>query len=210
MEKNTNKYIAASYMLYDVTDGKKELVEQTTEDRPFDFISGMGIALEAFENALIELDKGDKFDFTLTPEQAYGEYNNEHVLDLDKGIFTINGKFDAEHIYKDAIVPLQNQEGNRFNGRVLDITDNKVKMDLNHPLAGKHLHFTGEIKDCHEASAAEVAEYAKILSGEGGCDGCGGGCGEGGCNCGEGECNCGEGKHGEHHHDGHCGGGCHH
>ena len=203
MEKNTNKYIAASYTLYDVTGGKKELVEQTTEDRPFDFISGMGIALEAFEQMLTELNKGDKFDFTLTPEQAYGEYNDEHVLDLDKGIFAINGKFDEERIYKDAIVPLQNQEGNRFNGRVLEITDNKVKVDFNHPLAGKHLHFVGEIKDCREASAAEIAEYAKMLSGEGGCSGCGGGCGEGGCSCGEG-------KHGEHHHDGHCSGGCCH
>ena len=49
MEQNNNKYIAASYALYDVTDGKKELVEETIEGRPFEFISGFGITIPAFE-----------------------------------------------------------------------------------------------------------------------------------------------------------------
>ena len=41
MDNNQNKYIAVSYMLYDVTDGKQELIEQTSEDRPFDFLSAL-------------------------------------------------------------------------------------------------------------------------------------------------------------------------
>jgi FKBP-type peptidyl-prolyl cis-trans isomerase SlyD len=71
--------------------------------------------------------------FTLTPEQAYGGYVEERVLDLDKQIFTIDGHFDSERIHKDAIVPLQNEDGNRFMGHVLDISEDKVKVDLNHP-----------------------------------------------------------------------------
>src|SRR3712207_2117889 len=92
MDKKKNMYIAASYQLYDVSNGKNELLEETTENRPFDFISGMGIALEAFENALNDLKEGDKFDFILTPAEAYGDYNEEHVTDLDKAIFTRDGK----------------------------------------------------------------------------------------------------------------------
>lgn len=57
MEQNNNKYIAASYALYDVTDGKKELVEETIEGRPFEFISGFGITIPAFEQALVDLKK---------------------------------------------------------------------------------------------------------------------------------------------------------
>ena len=70
MDKKKNMYVAASYQLYDVTDGKNELLEETSEGQPFDFISGMGIALETFENALVDLHEGDKFDFTLAPAEA--------------------------------------------------------------------------------------------------------------------------------------------
>ena len=194
MDKKKNMYVAASYQLYDVTDGQNELLEETSEGQPFDFISGMGIALETFENALVDLHEGDKFDFTLAPAEAYGDYNPEHVTDLDKAVFTRNGKFDDEYVYVGAIVPLQNEEGQRFNGHVLAITDNAVKMDFNHPLAGKTLNFKGEIKNIHEASAEEMADYVNAFSKGcgGGCDGCGGGC-QDGDGCGSGGCggNCG-------------------
>ncbi len=190
MDKKNNKYIAASYKLYDITDGKSELLEQTSNDRPFDFISGLGVALEAFENEITKYSKGDKCEFTLTPEQAYGEYVMAHVIDLDKEMFSINGKFDDEHIFVDAIVPLQNADGNRFNGKVLEITNDKVKMDLNHPLAGKTLQFDVEILESRDASNEEVADYVNKMNGHhcgGECGGdcnCNGNCEEGGCgNC---------------------------
>lgn len=192
MNKNNNKYIAVSYKLYDITDGQSTLLEQTADDTPFDFISGLGIALETFENEITKHSKGEKCEFSLNPEQAYGEYVQAHVLDLDKEMFSIDGKFDDEHIFVDAIVPLQNADGNRFNGKVLSISDNKVKMDLNHPLAGKTLKFDVEILENREASNEEVAEYVNKLHSHhcgGNCGGdcnCNGDCEDGGCgNCGK-------------------------
>lgn len=195
MDKITNKYIAVSYQLFDTTKQNPVLIEETSNDAPFDFISGLGIALETFENKVINLNKGDKFEFDLTPDQAYGEFVQERVVTLDKSIFEIDGKFDSEHIVKDAIIPLQNADGNRFNGRVMEITDKNVVIDLNHPLAGKTLHFTGEIKESRIATPEEVAEYVKSLQGGhcgGGCENCGGHCGEdgekeGGCCGGHGD-----------------------
>ena len=193
MEQN-NKYISVSYALYDTTEGKSELVEQTTDEQKFIFISGMGVTLPAFENAIAGLAQGEQFDFTLTPEEAYGERFEERIIELDKGVFCINGQFDAQHVQVGAIIPLQNEDGNRFNGVVLAITDQKVKIDLNHPLAGKTLNFKGVIEESREATAEEISKMAQMLSGEGGCGGCNGSCGEGGCNngsCGEGGCgNC--------------------
>ena len=204
----SNKFISVSYQLYDITDGKSDLIEQTSDERPFIFVSGMGVTLPAFEEQIVNLAKGESFDFTLTPEQAYGAHYAERVIELEKEIFTINGQFDAQHVQVGAIIPLQNEDGNRFNGVVLEIGDSKVKIDLNHPLAGKMLNFKGEITESREATAEEVAGMAKLMSGEshGGCSGCNGHCGEG--ECGEGHCgregHCGgEGHHGE----GHCG--CH-
>lgn len=208
MEKQANKYIKASYQLYDVTDGTRELIEQTSDEAPFSFISGMGILLESFERQVADLAVGEKFDFELSPEQAYGEHVDNRVVDLDKEIFVVDGHFDDKNIYPDAIVPLQNEDGNRFNGQVVEITADKVKIDLNHPLAGRTLNFCGEILESREASNEEVATFVGQLSGQGGC-GCEGGCGSG---CGdhgeEGGC-CGQHKHdGGHHCGGHQGGGC--
>lgn len=204
MDNKRNKYIAVSYKLYTVENGKSELVEQTSAGKPFQFISGFGITLEEFEKQIAALEKGAEFDFSLTKEQAYGDYEPARVLDLDRDIFTINGHFDHEHIYKDAIVPLQNEDGNHFYGHVLEVGEEKVKMDLNHPLSGKTLNFKGVVEESREATEDEIQGLIKRLSGDGGCgcgcDDCGGECGDGGC----------EGGHHHHDHDGHCGCGCGH
>ena len=200
METN-NKFIVASYSLYDVTngdDGNEVLIEKTQDERPFIFVSGMGATLPSFEEEILKHAKDEEFDFVLEPEQAYGEHIDERVIELDKQIFTINGEFDAQHVKVGAVLPLQNEDGNRFLGLVLAISDDKVKIDLNHPLSGKKLNFCGEILESREATAEEVAHMAKLMSGEAG-GGCGGNCGDckdGGCkdgNCGDGGCeNCGK------------------
>ena len=82
----SNKFISVSYQLYDITEGKSDLIEQTSDERPFIFVSGMGVTLPAFEEQIVNLAKGESFDFTLTPEQAYGAHYAERVIDLEKEI----------------------------------------------------------------------------------------------------------------------------
>lgn len=216
MDKHSNKYIDASYRLYDVTDGQQELIEETRADQPFTFISGFGILLEDFERQVAELEAGEQFNFTLQPEQAYGAYDDEKVLELEKEVFYVDGRFDAQNVYQDAIIPLQDEEGKRYDGRVVSVTDSMVKVDMNHPLAGRTLKFEGKINISREATAEEIADFMEKVSSPGE-----GGCGEGGCGCGNGNGNgecCGNGHHhGEgghhcgHHHHGqghHCGHHC--
>ena len=131
MDNKTNKYIAVSYKLYVGAEDDRELIEEATTERPFSFITGFGFALDKFEEQMEATAKGEDFKLTLSKEEGYGEYHDELVLDLDREMFCINGHFDHEHIYQDAIVPLQNEQGERFNGRVMEISEDKVKMDLN-------------------------------------------------------------------------------
>lgn len=126
--KQQNKFIVVSYALYDVTNGdngEEMLIERTTDERPFIFISGMGVTLPAFEEKVVNLAKGEEFDFQLDPEQAYGQHYDERVLELDKQIFTVNGQFDAQHVQVGAIIPLQNEDGNHFNAVVKNISDTR-------------------------------------------------------------------------------------
>ena len=193
MEKAENKYITVAYKLYTVEDGEKEFTEEAPAAHPFQFISGLGMTLEAFESQLNTLNPGDKFDFTLTPEEAYGDYNEEHVIDLPKEIFLIDGKFDNEHVVEGAVVPLMTNDGQRINGSVVEVKEDVVVMDMNHPLAGCSLNFVGEVITSREATSAEITEAIQMMSGGcgGSCSGCGGGCADGDCgdSCGcEGGC----------------------
>lgn len=194
MEQTENKYITVAYKMYMLEDGEKEFGEEATADNPFPFITGMGLTLEAFENAVKDLEEGDEFDFTIPCAEAYGEYDEEHVIELPKGIFLVDGKFDDEHIVPDAIVPLMTAEGQRVNGSVVEVKDDVVVMDMNHPLAGCDLQFTGHVVCSRPATAEEVAHIASVMAGggcgggcNGGCGGCGGGCDDG-QGCGDGCC----------------------
>lgn len=191
-----HKYITVAYSLYtDNAEGVHELVEQAPVEHPFQFITELGVALEAFEAKLKDLNAGDEFDFTLSVDEAYGPYEQEHVIELPKSTFMLNGRFQKDVIFEGAVIPLVNADGNRFQGLVLEVKDEVVIIDLNHPLAGKELHFKGSVVTSREATDAEVTSLIKMMSGEGGC-GCGCGC-EGDCDC-EGGCSsegCGCGDH---------------
>lgn len=206
MENKTNKLIAAQYQLFTISDnGERKLVEETTKEQPFVFITGLDAALDALEERLENLKLGEKFDFELEKEKAFGEYETSRVIELNKEMFIVDGQFDSKNIFKGAQIPLKNEDGNFFIGTVLEIGDAAVKVDLNHPLAGKKLNFKGYIIENREATKDEIKTMLSHMNG-GGCGGDCGGC-EGGCGHHEGGC-------GHHEHeDGCCGhhehkGGC--
>jgi FKBP-type peptidyl-prolyl cis-trans isomerase SlyD len=183
MKITNNSVVNAEYELYvDGENGGLELMERATPEHPLNFIFGVGMMLPKFEQNLKGLEEGDSFDFTIANEDAYGEYDDEAIVELDRAIFEIDGKLDEEMVYEGNIVPLMDSEGNRLQAQVVSVTDTNVTVDLNHPLAGENLHFKGKILEVHEASEEEL----NALLG----NGCG--CGDD-CNCGEGNnaCGCG-------------------
>jgi len=166
-------------LIYDLTvtneDGEKELMERATTGQPLTFMFGMGTMLEAFEKNIEGLQTGDQFSFVLEPEEAYGEYYEENVVELPKTIFEVDGKFDEEHISEGETLPMMDSRGNRMMGSVLEVQEEVVVMDFNHPLAGETLHFDGEVIDVHEPTEEEI----KALTQED--DGCGCGCNDSSC-----------------------------
>ena len=168
-------------LTYDLT-VEGELMEKATKERPLTFLFGMGMMLEAFEKNLENVETGGKFAFTLTPTEAYGERNDQAIVELPKNIFEIDGKLDSETLKEGATLPMMDSNGNRLMGSVLEILPEVVVMDFNHPLAGETLHFEGEVIDVHEATAEEIAAITE----QGGCDceSCDSKHDENGCGCG--------------------------
>ena len=201
MQISDNKYVTITYDLNVGEGDERELMEQATVEQPLEFIFGTNSMLEAFEDQIRGLSQGDSFSFRLTPEEAYGDYDETKVIELPKNIFEIDGKVDEGVLFEGNTLPMMDSAGNRLMGSVVSIDDEVVTMDFNHPLAGEIMHFEGTVMGVREASVEEIA--ALFSSGGCGCGGCGsdeeGGCGcgsshdgeAGGCGCGSGGCgNC--------------------
>lgn len=194
MKISTHKFVSLTYDLNVGGEGEElELMERATVEQPLEFVFGTGSMLEAFEAQLENLSEGDTFNFDLSPDQAYGEYDDEYLVDLPRSMFEQDGKLNTEVVFEGNVLPMMDTNGNRLNGSVVSIGDETIKMDFNHPLAGETLHFSGKIQVVREATPEEIA----VLTASGGC-GCGSGCGCGdqsdGCGCGGHEssgCGCG-------------------
>lgn len=178
MKITANKLVTAEYELYvdGETAGELELMEKATVKEPIRFVYGVGMMLPTFEENLFGMQANDTFDFIIKAEDAYGLYDDESVLELDRAIFEIDGKLDEEMIFEGNVVPLMDNDGNRVNAQIVTISDTHVKVDLNHPLAGENLHFKGSVLEVREATEKELAALTS-----GGCHCGSGGCEEDGC-----------------------------
>lgn len=176
------KYVELGYDLYEVGANGEKLVHQTDAEDPEKIVYGVtrGVIIP-LEKAIEGLTAGDTFDVKVSAEEGFGPHDPEQVVELEKDLFEVDGKFDAEHIKKGAIVPMMTADGYRINGVVLEVSADKVKMDFNHPLAGKDIRFKGKIITVRDATAEELHPQQ-------GCGGCHGNCSDDSCGCDEGGC----------------------
>ena len=159
---NPNAVVGVSYQLK-LSNG--ELADEATSEQPLLFIHGIGQTLPDFDSKLSGLSIGDNFEFTLTAEQGYGEHNPNYVVDLEKQIFE-GPDVPEDLLTVGNMLPMQDQEGNPLDGKVLEVGDATVKMDFNHPLAGESLNFTGTVLSIREATPEELSHGH--VHGEGG------------------------------------------
>lgn len=176
------KFVAISYDLFDLTDGKEELVHQVTPQQPETMVYGVTpYVIEPLAAALKGLAKGDTFSVTIAPSEGFGEYRDDMLRteSVPREIFEEDGKLDEKKIYPGASLFLQTSVGQEVSAVVLSVGDKTVtvKVDFNHPLAGHTVRLDGKVDEVRDATAAETAAATDT--------GCGGGCG--GC-CGGGDC----------------------
>jgi FKBP-type peptidyl-prolyl cis-trans isomerase SlyD len=145
--------VSLTYDLYvDQQDGSEALQESATEEQPLTFLYGAGQMLPKFEENLSDLSTGDAYEFRLAAEDAYGNYDDEAVANLPKEMF--NGT-DVPEI--GSVLPLQDNNGNHFQGQVVSVAEDSVIVDLNHPMAGQVLHFKGNILNVRPATPEELS-----------------------------------------------------
>jgi len=134
-----------------------EVIETAEKNSPAQFLFGTGNLIPDFEENVGKLNQGDSFEFTIKSDNAYGPVNDQAVVDLPKSIFIVDGQLATDMLVVGNVVPMRDQEGNPLNGKVIEIGEETVKMDFNHPLAGVDLHFKGEVMDARDATQEEVS-----------------------------------------------------
>jgi len=173
-----NKKVAVAYELRTQAGG--EVVEVAGGETPFVFICGYEHALPKFEQELLGLKKGDSFEFNITAENAYGLRNEDMLIELPVNVFE---GIEEGMLKVGEILPMQDSLGRRLQGTVKEVSEENVKMDFNHPLAGEHLFFKGSVESIEDATDEEIAG---LNSGCGGsCSSCGSGCGDADGDCGD-------------------------
>lgn len=152
MNIQKNKVVELSFQLrLNSYDG--ELILEFSKEEPFKFIFGIGQLLESFENKLYGLSIGQTFKFMLPVVEAYGEVNEEAVINFHPSALNI----EKDYLYVGSVLPFKDDEGNEMEGTIVEINDNAISIDFNHPLAGKDLYFEGKVENVREATPEELA-----------------------------------------------------
>ncbi|MFQ6069463.1 MAG: peptidylprolyl isomerase [Candidatus Aminicenantales bacterium] len=114
--------------------------DSSKDGEPLQFEVGTGQIIEGLDKAVIGMHLGEKKSVTVNPEQGFGPYNENLLLEMPREKI-------PEHISPEIEMKLQlvDEKGNALPVVVKEISDDLIKLDANHPLAGKVLVFDIEL-----------------------------------------------------------------
>ena len=155
-----NVYVAFDYKL---TLDSGEEVDRSPDNEPLGFIIGSGQIIPGLEKGMMGMTIGDRSKISVEPEDAYGQVNPEMIGDVPRN------HFPSEMELKPGMMFQSQGPNGILSSHIKEIKDgNTVVIDLNHPLAGKKLHFDINIVEVRELTSEELSDLST---------GCGCGCG---------------------------------
>ncbi|MCX8021873.1 MAG: peptidylprolyl isomerase [Syntrophorhabdaceae bacterium] len=114
--------------------------DSSLDREPLEFTIGEGMVIPGFEKGVIGMHVGETKDISMTPDEAYGEYREDMIISVDRDNI-------PPHIKPEPgmILQIHAPHGGVTFVRVLDMDEQVVRLDANHPLAGKDLLFKVEL-----------------------------------------------------------------
>jgi len=132
---------------YTVSVNKGDIIDESPDTDPFEFYCGAGQLVPGFERALMGLRAGEKKEFTVPASEAYGERNDELIKRVARA--ALPKHIDVSEGMR---IPMRSPEGVELVCRILEVQDNLVVADFNHPLAGQELSCSVNVIDVRNAS----------------------------------------------------------
>ncbi|MBI9048853.1 MAG: peptidylprolyl isomerase [Anaerolineaceae bacterium] len=149
-----------------------EIIDTTDHSEPIQFIQGHGNIIPGLEKELHGLKIGDNKKVIVQPAEAYGEFDENAFTDVSKDQFPA----DFE-IRPGGEIRVRTVSGQFISAIIESADDEMVKLNLNHPLAGKELLFDAKIVNLRTATEEEISNGRL----GGGCSSCSGGDCNSGC-----------------------------
>jgi FKBP-type peptidyl-prolyl cis-trans isomerase SlyD len=142
---------------YTLKDEKGAVLDSSdAEDgEPIVYVHGYGMLVPGLEVALMGLEVGSVKDVTVTPDEGFGERDDELVLEIDRGDFP-----DPKKVAIGDEVVAESPDGDEVPMRVVEVKADTVVVDANHPLAGVTLRYSVIVKEIAAATEEEIAEAA--------------------------------------------------
>lgn len=145
---------------YTLTDNDGAVIDSSEGAGPLAYLHGAGNIIPGLEEALLGKEAGDEVQAKIEPAKGYGERHEQLKQDVPRELFSgvddvqVGMQFQSETEQGPVLVT------------VVEINDDMVTVDGNHPLAGMHLNFDVTIREVREASEEELAHGH--VHGEGG------------------------------------------
>ncbi|MGA1861508.1 peptidylprolyl isomerase [Deferribacter thermophilus] len=126
--------------IYTVTLEDGTVVDAVSKEEPLVAEIGKNQLLPVLEEQMLGMDVGEKKNITLRPEDTFGPYNESLIAEIPREEIQLDPS-----IKEDMYIDLEDEQNNLYRGKVLELNDDYVKIDFNHPLAGETLTYTIEI-----------------------------------------------------------------
>jgi FKBP-type peptidyl-prolyl cis-trans isomerase SlyD len=139
------------------------VVDSSDKSEPIQFIQGHGHIISGLENELYGMQVGEKKQVSVSANDGYGEVDKSAFAEIPRD------EFPPDIPLKTGIgLQLRDQDGNIVEGYIREVGEKSVRLDFNHPLAGKDLDFAVEVVDLRDATAEELSHgHVHFEDGEG-------------------------------------------
>lgn len=155
---NKDMVVSVHYELKVDNNGELVIADKSKPEQPLVYIQGAGMLLPDFEKNLAGKTVGDTVSFKVSPENGYGTRNEQDIVSIPVESFKdAEGNIDKNVIKVGNVLPMMDDQGHQFQGIVVELTEDAVIMDFNHPMAGKELNFTVTVADVRPATEEELA-----------------------------------------------------
>lgn len=128
-----------------------ELLDTSEGREPLQFVTGKGNIISGLEREMIGMGVGDSKNVVVAPAEGYGEHDEKAYMDVARNQFPeqIPMKIGTE-------LQVRNQSGQPMYARIENVEDESVRLNFNHPLAGKELHFDVKVVGLRDATEEEL------------------------------------------------------
>ena len=128
-----------------------ETIDTSEEHEPIEFLQGQGNIIPGLERELYGMAVGESKNVVVVPEDGYGEIDSEAFMEVPRDQFPEDIPMEVG-----TLIEMHNESGQPLDARIESVGEETVRLDFNHPLAGKQLHFSVKIASLRTATEEEL------------------------------------------------------